>query len=204
MKLFTGFILAIWICTAATLMAEQSSPVAQRLLALKDSLSDITSISGHFGQSKKLDFLNEPVISKGRFHFARPGYLKWEYTEPAPSGLIIENNQVQAWTGPPEAKTKQPEAMAEAARLVAGQVMIWMAMEPEAIMAMYDVSITNDKPLILKVVPKRKNARKFIRQLEVEFNPDERTVRRVVLFEPESRTTLTFDKVLLNRPRPAE
>jgi outer membrane lipoprotein-sorting protein len=174
------------------------------LADLRKSLSDITSISGIFVQSKKLDFLEAPLISKGVFHFSRPDYLLWEYAEPAPSRMIIESGMVRAWTGPPDDRVKQPEAMAEAARLTAGQVMIWMKMDSEAIEATYEVSIIADRPLILKVVPRRGGTRTFIEHLEIEFSPDERTVRRVVLFEPESRTTLTFDRVTLNRPRPAE
>lgn len=176
----------------------------ERLSALKSELSDINSISGRFSQEKKLDFLNEPIISRGRFYFARPAYLEWEYLEPAPSGLKLDDGRVEAWTGPPEQRTKQPEAMAEAARMAAGQVMIWMNLDPEAISAAYVVSVVQEEPLILKVVPRRSAARKMIESLRVEFSSDGRTARRVLLREPESETTLTFSDVKLNRPRPAK
>lgn len=173
-----------------------------RLLRLKSELSDITSISGRFTQEKKLDFLNEPILSRGRFYFSRPAYLEWEYLEPAPSGLKIEAGRVEAWTGPPGQRARQPEAMAEAARLAAGQVMIWMNLDPEAISAAYLVSVVQEAPLILNVVPRRSGARKMIESLRVEFSADGRTVRRVILREPESQTSLSFSQISLNRPRP--
>ena len=195
-------IFAALLLTAAPAWADEAA-ATERLLALKAELSDISSLSGQFTQEKKLDFLNEPVISRGKFYFARPDYLEWEYVEPAPSGLRLEGGRVEAWTGPPHQRVKQPEAMAEAARIAAGQVMIWMNLDPEAISAAYQVTVIQDRPLILKVVPRRGGARKLIESLRVEFAPDGRTVRRVVLKEPESVTTLTFSQVQLNRPRPA-
>lgn len=192
-----------WVClpafSAAPLLAGQDLVLAE----LEKSLGDISSISGNFVQSKKMEFLNEPLVSRGSFYFARPGYLKWEYLSPAPSALIIDGEKAEAWAGPAGRRNRQPEAMAEAARLAAAQVMIWMNLDPTAISAAYEVSVTAEKPLRLKVVPKRSGARKFLKGLEVEFNPDRRTVRQVILHEAESRTTLTFERVSLNRPRPA-
>lgn len=198
------FIIGTWLCAAAPAASKPSSPASVKLTELRKNLNDISSVSGHFVQIKKLDFLNNPLISEGVFHFSRPDFLSWEYVKPTPSGLIIEGGRVQAWTGPSAAKVKQPEAMAEAARMAAGQVMIWMKMESEAILAAYEVSLVSERPLILKVVPKRGGARRFIQHLEVEFNIDERTVKRVILFESESRTTLEFERVILNRPRPVQ
>lgn len=190
-----------WLLVAAPALADEAG-AKERLLALKTELIDIHSISGRFTQEKKLNFLNEPVISHGKFYFSRPDFLQWEYLEPAPSGLTIEGGRVEAWTGPPDLRVKQPGAMAEAARMAAGQVMLWMNLDPEAIFAAYQVAIIQENPLILKVVPRRSGARKLIDALIVEFSPDGRTVKRVSLREPESVTALTFSQVLLNRPRP--
>lgn len=192
---------AAWLLIAAPALADEVG-VKERLRALKTELSDISSISGRFTQEKKLDFLNEPVISHGKFYFSRPDFLQWEYLEPAPSGLAIEGGRIEAWTGPPNRRVKQPGAIAEAARVAAGQVMIWMNLDPEAILAAYQVTIIQENPLILKVVPRRSGARKLIDSLKVEFSPDGRTVKRVSLREPESVTALTFSQVLLDRPRP--
>ena len=194
-------IIAVLLLAPAVSLADEAG-TRERLLTLKAELSDITSISGQFTQEKKLEFLNDPVTSQGKFHFSRPDFLQWEYVEPAPSGLRIEGGRVEAWTGPPDQRVRQPEAMAEAARIAAGQVLIWMNLDPEAITAAYQVSIIQDKSLILKVVPRRSGARKMIEFLRVEFSSDGRTVRRVILQEPESMTTLTFSQVRLNRPRP--
>ena len=196
-------IIAAMLLLPAVGLAEETG-ARDRLLTLKAELSDIHSISGRFTQEKKLNFLNEPIISQGKFYFSRPDHLQWEYVGPAPSGLKMEGGRVEAWSGPPGQKVRQPEAMAEAARMAAGQVMVWMDLDPEAILASYQVTVIEEKPTILRVVPRRSGARKLIESLRVEFSSDGRTVKRVILKEPESETILTFSKVVLNRPRPAE
>ena len=197
------FFAALALLLAAGPLSADDSAARERLESLRAALADIQSLSGDFTQEKKLDFLKEPVRSRGVFYFARPDYLHWEYLEPAVSGLELEGGRARAWTGPPDQRSPQPEAMAEAARLAAGQVLIWMNLDPEGILAAYQVSVTQEKPLRLTVIPKRAGARKYIESLEVEFSADLRTVRQVTLREPESRTTLTFSAVRLNQSRPA-
>ncbi|MDR1044420.1 MAG: outer membrane lipoprotein carrier protein LolA [Candidatus Adiutrix sp.] len=202
-RFFLILTLASLLLTAAPAGADQSA-ARRRLISLSAALADVQSINGQFTQEKKFDFLKEPVISRGVFFFSRPDYLHWEYLAPGVSGLDLEGGRVRAWTGPPEKRLPQPEAMAEAARLAAGQVLAWMNLDPEAIEAAYQVTVAGEEPLRLEVIPKRAGARKFIEALEVEFNADLRTVRQVTLREPESRTTLTFSAVRLNQPRPAD
>ena len=197
-----GWLILMLLALPASPALAGEADAREKLLSIKAALAGIQSLSGGFVQEKKLDFLKEPVRSKGVFYFARPDYLHWEYLEPAVSGLELEGGRARAWTGPPGKRSPQPEAMAEAARLAASQVLVWMNLEPEAIEAAYRVTVIGEKPLKLQVIPRRAGARKFIESLEVEFSPDLRTVKQVTLREPESRTTLSFNSVRLNSPRP--
>ncbi|MDR1656999.1 MAG: outer membrane lipoprotein carrier protein LolA [Deltaproteobacteria bacterium] len=207
MKFFTIFLAALLLefvppLTVFPALADDAT-AKELLLTLKTQISDISSISGQFTQEKKLDFLNDPVISQGEFYFSRPDYLLWEYLEPLPSGLKMEHGQIEAWTGRPDQRVKQPEGLTEAARIAAGQMMLWMNLDPEAIVAAYKVSIIADNPLVLKLTPKRDGAREMIQSLQVEFSPDRRTVRQVILNEPQSVITLTFSLVRTNAPHPS-
>ncbi len=166
-------------------------------------MSDIDSISGDFVQEKRLDYLSQPLISRGFFYFSRPDTLTWEYRSPAPNGLEILNGRVRAWTGPPNDRRDQPEALAKAAGLAAGQVMLWMDLNPEAISAAYRVEIIGREPLKLEVIPKRAQIRKQLSSITVEFSERLNTVRQVHLIEPEGRTVITFNRVKLNQPRPS-
>lgn len=175
---------------------------SQRLMSLKAALSGISGLSGDFVQEKHLPYLKKPIRSQGFFRFSKPDSLYWEYLSPAQSGLEIKGGQVRAWSGPPEDRKSQPEAMAKAARLAAEQVLLWMNLDPEAIMAAYSLETISEKPLRLRLLPKRAAARKLIKSLSVEFNADLRTVRQVSLEEAEGRTDISFSRVRLNPTRP--
>lgn len=189
---------------AFMLSAPPEIRAASRLRSLAVGLGDIASLSGEFQQEKILDFLHEPIRSQGVFHFARPDYLRWEYLEPAYCGLEIKAGQASLWTGSANGPIPQPAERAAMARVAAEQIMVWMNLDPERILAANEVTVVRERPLVLNVVPKSPDLRKFLKSLEVEFSPDERTVRRVTLTEPDGRTVLTFSAVVSTslRPRP--
>lgn len=183
-------LLATVICLFAEPSAAETN--GRRLAALRDYLSDINSLTGSFIQEKHIPHIKDPVISKGRFRFQRPDYLWWEYLEPAPSALELSKGRVRAWNGPKDDREEQSAAMAEAAKTVAEQVMLWMNMDPDSILAAYEVSFQEAAPIVLKVVPKQRSARKYIKSLVVEFADDSRTVRRVTIKEAEGEIIIRF------------
>lgn len=200
---FAGVSLAFYlICCFANISGAQEAGDLARLHALHDKLQKVQSIYARFEQVKQIDFLNDPLPSEGFFYFSRPNSLYWEYEKPLPSGLEIQGAQARAWTGCKGQRQNQPEALAQVARLAAGQVMIWMSFDLNMILPSFDVSITNNDPLILRVTPKRETAAKFIHWLEVHFSSDERMVEKVIIKEPDSLTRLKFRDILLNQPRP--
>lgn len=187
------FFLALFAATSA--MAAQGRGVEARLQEVQRIMDGVSQISGTFTQQKKLEFLNEPVVSDGRFYFAKPGSLTWEYVSPAPSGLKVENGKATVWNGPPGARVTQPGAMSRAAKMMADQVMMWMNFKPREILAMYDVRVMGESPLTFEVVPKREGLRKYLKSITVVLGDDIRVVRNVILEESEATTTLTFDAI---------
>lgn len=58
---------------------------------MKTTSAETNSISSDFIQIKHLSFLEEDVMSKGKFFFQKENQLRWEYSEPF-FYLIIFNN----------------------------------------------------------------------------------------------------------------
>lgn len=187
---------------AATAAAGQPRGVDTRLQEVQRRMEGVRQISGTFTQTKKLEFLKEPVVSNGRFFFDKPGALTWEYLSPAPSGMKIVNGAATVWNGPPAARVVQPGAMSRPAKMMADQVMMWMNFRPRDILAVYEVKIVTENPLSLKVMPKRDGLRKFLKSITVLLADDVRTVRSVVLEEDGATTTLDFADVAFDRGPP--
>src|SRR5690625_5312955 len=54
----------------------------QQLAALADAMSATARIEGRFTQTKRLQILTQPLISKGRFVLDAEGYFSWEIQQP--------------------------------------------------------------------------------------------------------------------------
>jgi outer membrane lipoprotein carrier protein len=75
------------------------------LLGWADSWEDIqkesakvTSINARFTQSKHMKILARPLISKGRFYFQSPDSIRWEYTSPVRSILLMSGSGIKRYT----------------------------------------------------------------------------------------------------------
>jgi len=58
----------------------------------------ITSLSARFTQSKHMKILAKPLISQGRFYFQAPDSVRWEYTVPVRSVLLMSRSGIKRFT----------------------------------------------------------------------------------------------------------
>ena len=182
--------------------ARPESPALERLREVEKRLEGQVSVSGRFTLERRFDHLAEPARAEGRFFFARPDYLVWEQTAPGWSRLELADGRVAAWSGSPENPQPAPEAKAEAAGQAARAMLVWLNFNPQAVAAGYEVLLERPEPLTITAWPRRAGVRKYLESIQIEFAFEQPVVKRVVLRERGSRTTLTFDQVLLNQPRP--
>lgn len=53
------------------------------------------TITADFTQEKEMSFMQETVVSRGRFYFQKEKMLRWEYTEPFEYAIILRNNRIR-------------------------------------------------------------------------------------------------------------
>ena len=197
--LFLAVLAGLW---SGPNLASAASPTLERLEEVEKKLAGLETVSGRFTLEKNLEHLAEPLTAQGRFFFARPDFLRWEQQTPDWSLLEMEGDRLDLWAGSSAQPVRQPEARAQSARPVVREIMAWLKFDSRALAAVYDVAVLRAEPLTLRAQPRRAGARKYLQAIEVEFGADQRVVRRVVISEAAGRTSLTFDQVLLNPPRP--
>ena len=197
-----GLIFLAGLFRAGAPAARAESPSLERLKYVAEQLVVLETISGRFTLEKSFEHLDGPVVSQGRFFFARPDFLLWEQRTPAWTRLEVNGDRVEAWAGSPDQPVRRPEMASGAARQVIREIMTWMKFEPRAIAAVYEVILESPEPLTLKAWPRRPGLRKYLDSIQIEFSADRRVVRRVVLSEALSRSVLTFDQVVFDQPRP--
>ena len=64
------------------------------ITALTKETAQIRDMKANFKQTKKVDFLDETVVSTGVLYFAEGKRLRWEYEHPYPFLFILNENKV--------------------------------------------------------------------------------------------------------------
>ena len=57
----------------------------------------IRSVAAPFTQKKQMKILARPLVSEGRFYFQGPDSLRWEYTAPVRSILLMHRGKVRRY-----------------------------------------------------------------------------------------------------------
>ena len=68
---------------------------ADTLVGIQDKAGEINSVMANFIQEKHLKILSKPLISKGTFYYQIPQSLRWEYTSPFQSILLMHNGNIK-------------------------------------------------------------------------------------------------------------
>jgi len=61
---------------------------------ISESARTTTSIEAAFTQTKELSVIREKIISSGNFYFKKEKLLRWEYKEPFPYLIILNNDRI--------------------------------------------------------------------------------------------------------------
>ncbi len=81
----------IWILFFPWIVLGQNSGVLQKI---KQQSLQIKTIDADFVQTKNISFIDEQLISSGKFWFSRPGKMRWEYQKPFFYSIIINGNNI--------------------------------------------------------------------------------------------------------------
>ncbi len=171
--LATALLLVSLLLAAPQEAVAKSDPKAiSALCALAEDGRDTVRIEGVFTQEKRFSFLKKPVVSSGRFFFARPNIpdgrpdILWEYETPAPSGLWSRGDRNLVWTG---SRQEIREAQGREIQFLSGmirQISRWMTPDTGDLTREYDVSFAGDDHRCLKFTAKSGSRTRLFRSLE--------------------------------------
>lgn len=164
--------------------AEALESVGALLKRIEDAQKDHKDFQGNFEQSRFLPLFGDTINSSGRFAFKKPDHVRWEYTKPHKSILVVRGDRGHKWSE----STRRVEdfRLAEDRGLdaVVKQLFTWFKGEFTKLNKDYDVEITSREPLALTMKPKSQVVQRFIASIEVRFSKDESRIESVKLTEP--------------------
>jgi outer membrane lipoprotein-sorting protein len=162
----------------------------------------ITSINARFTQSKHMTILAGPLVSQGRFYFQAPDSVRWEYTSPVKSILLMNRGGIKRYTtlggrGLVEDATGSLQSM----QVVLREISQWSRgrfTENEH----FSATLKGGKGPKIILAPKEKGMAKMISRIVISLSSDRPgLLESVAIFENDGNHTLfAFTDVVINVP----
>lgn len=177
-----------------------STARADSLEAFRAAAETVASIQADFIQEKQMAILARPLTASGRFLYrAAPASLRWEYTEPIRSLLLMENGDVRKFTETGDGKLTEDTAAAQYMNLAMGEISKWMTGRFDET-GMFDAALSPGEDRII-LTPREAAFRSFIARIELVPADQPGVMDQVVIYESEdSFTRFRFINTVLNAP----
>lgn len=164
--------------------AEKEETLDELLKRIEAAHKEHKDFAGDFEQEKYLPLFDDRINSSGRFAFKKPDHVRWEYTKPHQSILVVTGETGKKWskaTGRTEDVKLADDRGLDA---VVKQLFTWFKGEFTKLKDDYDVEVLARKPSKLKMTPKKDAVKKFIASIEVQFGTNDDQITSVKILEP--------------------
>ena len=210
-SLLQAWTLPLWLplllCVTAAPAGAEPPKLDELLHTMDAAKASIDTLSGEFTQRNKVKLFKQELSSKGRLFFKRPRQIRWEYTTPDPSTLILDGNRATLRT--PGAAPQVFDLDKDATmRAIFEQLLTWLGPGSlQAARADYELAAggTPAAPT-LQLTPRadRPVARAFSR-VELRVDGKSGLLRAIALVEKNGdEKEITFTKLQKNAALPSD
>lgn len=179
--LLIGFFLFSGICLAEDLNVEQKDDLQQFMTQLESAAAKIDSFRAVFVQEKELSLFAETMVFHGELVVVRPDRLRWEFTAPVPSLLILNGDKglrCNAQAAPTEFNLKTDPIM----RSVAEQLWLWLGGDYARLSDSFSLQKSGENSLFIS--PKDPDVSEFIESVTITFDVTTMQPQQVEIREP--------------------
>lgn len=160
----------------------------------------ITSVSAQFSQRKHMRILAKPLVSKGLFYFKTPDSVRWEYTSPIKSVLLMQKGSIKRYTQGSRGLVEDASGSLEAMQIVLQEIGQWTRgqfTENEH----FSATLKGGKGARIILTPREKGFASMISRIVITLSPDRQgVIKSVKIIESEGNYTLfEFTDVQINR-----
>ena len=166
---------------------------------IRAAAGTVTSVQTDFIQTKHLSILKQPLVSRGKLYYAKPGALRWEYLDPIHSILVMYAGRVRRYTEDTRSHTFREESGAglDAMQVVFEEIAGWLDGRFED-NPMFDARLASEGKIVL--TPKQAAFAKVLQRIELTLGETPGVMQEVLIVESENSTTrLTFSDTILNQ-----
>jgi outer membrane lipoprotein-sorting protein len=164
----------------------------------KDS-AHIATISADFVQKKSMKILSIPLISEGKFFYAAPASIRWEYQKPLRSVIISGPGATRRYIASGGKMIEDKTGGAQAMKIVFDEVAGWMSGKFNSNSA-FTATLKEGPVTQITLKPSGKNMAGMIEKIEITISRKDRSVQSVRLVEnANAETRIDFQHVVINQ-----
>ncbi len=183
-------------------------PACALLLGWADTWEDVqresakvTSVSARFSQEKHMQILTKPLISQGRFYFQAPDSVRWEYTSPVRSVLLMQKGKIKRYTAGSKGFAEDAGGPVDSMQFVLQEIGRWSKGQFTG-SEYFSADLKGGKGAHIILTPKEKGIAAMISRIVITLSPDRPGVLQSVnIVEGERNYTLfEFTDAQINSP----
>jgi len=168
--------------------------------SIKEAASGVKTVEARFVQRKHLKILSRPILSHGRFVFRAPDSIRWEYTDPIKSVMLMNRGDLARYTFHKGSWAKDASARVEALRVVIDEIQSWLTGSFEDSKA-FSARLDPVRKRTVIMEPRQKAMADIIQRIVLTLDDRPGSIKRVEIIEgPDASTTMDFENVRINEP----
>ncbi|MBS4012506.1 MAG: outer membrane lipoprotein carrier protein LolA [Bacteroidetes bacterium] len=174
------------------------SNIKELEVRLTDNSKSLTTIVADFTQEKHLAFLDEKIISTGKFWLREANSIRWEYNNPFSHIIIIHDGKFRTRDG--KGKTSSFDINSNPVFKEVNNLIVSSARGDLIADNKFDVeAFENQTSYKLILTPKDEKIKQVINKTELYFDKELLSVYKVVMIEGETDfTIITFTNRVFN------
>ena len=166
----------------------------ERFLKLVEgNLSTIRSLWTEFLQEKHLEIFTEVVKAKGRCIFQSPDRVRFEFTEPFKSVLIVKDGKLSKYEFLEGKWQKLETGQQQIILMVIDHITSWIRGRFAEKQDVYEIAVEKGDNTRIILSPKNEKFREHIRSIELVLTKEEKGLKQIIIREPGGDyTQITF------------
>ena len=163
----------------------------------KDS-ARIKTITADFVQKKSMKILSKPLVSEGKFFYAAPDSIRWEYVKPLRSVVVSSKGVTRRYMASGGKMVEDSTGGVQAMKIVLDEVAGWMGGRFDANPS-FKASFKEGPPTMITLVPVEKSMAGFFEKIEITVSKKDASIKTVRIVESASaETRIDFSHVIIN------
>lgn len=172
-------------CLLLTSMAAQGLSEQKIIQKMTASAEAIQTVKCNFTQKKQSKMLKGEQVSEGKMFCQQPDKLRWEYTSPKPSTLVLDGTKAQLLKGGEQGTRNK--FVGEMARMIMNSVAGKCLTDSKTFLVSAKEMPTE---YVATLVPQKKDMKRLYAKLVLHYDIKQETVTKIELYEKNGDRTL--------------